>query len=147
MQPFRVGGLFAAPSFHMCLEYATFSIRRFHTVLIEAYAKQTSIKPIFQVTPLFAYLFIEMIYKNRSHYMQPFRLEDSANRSICEKKPPKTHLSSGSTFCVSVYTFSIYFSQKGSAWLMSACLQRQHSFQTSLKEATFILDQHDREGK
>ena len=24
---------------------------------------------------------------------------------------------------------------------MSACLQRQHSFQTSLKEATFILDQ------
>ena len=48
---------------------------------------------------------------------------------------------------ISTDTFSIYFSQKGSAWLMSACLQRQHSFQTSLKEATFILDQHDREGK
>ena len=46
--------------------------------LIEAYPKQTSKKPIFQVAPLFVYLFIEMIYKNRSHYMQPFRLEDSA---------------------------------------------------------------------
>ena len=51
--------------------------------------------------------------------MQPFRLEDSANRSICEKKPPKTHLSSGSTFCVSVYRNDLQKSEpleKEGAW-------------------------------
>ena len=58
---------------HTCLVYATFSIRRFHTVLIEA----------------------------------------------TRKKPPKTHLSSDSTFCISVYRNDLQKSEpleKEGAW-------------------------------